>query len=153
MGNQAFHAGQALVEAGIEVSVGQLAHRRFQLEHRQHLPQFVMHFPGDTGFLFFTNAFQVRRQIAQLFLGAGQLQLGPLALGNVPDHAVPDHAAIAQATGTGLDISPALLTLAGQDAPLPGPVAVSGQGQVLDLVVIGPVIRVNQVAQAHVRML
>ncbi|MNP02823.1 hypothetical protein D3C76_946850 [compost metagenome] len=112
-----------------------------------------MHFPGDARLFFLAHALQVGRQLAQLFLGSGQCQFCPLTLGDVPYHTVPYHLAVGQAPGAGLDVSPALLTLTGQDAPLPGPVLVAGQGQVLDPVVVGAVFGVNQVAQAHLWVL
>ncbi|MCY1426861.1 hypothetical protein D9M71_426900 [compost metagenome] len=112
-----------------------------------------MHFPGDTGFFFFTHALQVGREFAQLLLGLCQRQLGPLALCDVPDYTVPHHLAVAQMPGASLDIGPALFALPGEDAPLPGPVLVAGQGQVLHLVIISTVLGVHQVAQAHLRVL
>ncbi|MNF80706.1 hypothetical protein D3C84_629550 [compost metagenome] len=132
--------------------VSQFAHGGFQLEHSQHLPQFIVNFPGDARFFFFAHAFQVRGQLTQLFPGAGQLKLDALALADVPDDAVPDIGAVFQSAGDGLDFRPALLTLTREDSPLPRPVAVGIQRMVLGLVITGLVIRMHQAAQAFVTM-
>ncbi|MNZ30798.1 hypothetical protein D3C78_480820 [compost metagenome] len=112
-----------------------------------------MHFAGDTGLFFLAHALQVCRQFTQLLLGPRKRQLRALALGNVPDNTVPDHPAVGQAAGTGLDVGPPLLTFTGEDSPLPGPVLIAGNGQVLHLVVVSTILRVDQIAQAHLRVL
>ncbi|CAH0213824.1 hypothetical protein SRABI112_02200 [Pseudomonas mediterranea] len=150
LGDQALHAVESFLQAGVQLRIGQFAHGRFQLQHRQHLTQFVVDFPGDTGLFLFPHTFQVRRQFAQLFPGAGQLQLDTLAFGDVPDNTVPDVGAILETTGDRLDLSPALPAFAGQDAPLPRPVTVAVQRLVLGAVIIGLVLRMHQAAQAGV---
>ncbi|MNE72626.1 hypothetical protein D3C80_1685840 [compost metagenome] len=140
------------MEARIEVGIGQLAHRRFQLEHGEHLPQLIVYLTGDARLFFLAHAFQVRRQLTQLLLGAGQGQLNALAFGDIPDDSVPDYPAVTQAAGDRLDLGPPFLPLTGEDSPLPGPVPVGVQRLILSPVIIGPVVRVHQVAQAHVRM-
>ncbi|MNQ49312.1 hypothetical protein D3C85_632190 [compost metagenome] len=109
----------------------QFAHGGFQLEHGEHLAQLVVYLAGDARLFLLAHALQMRRQLAQARPRLAQRQLHLLVLGDVPDDPVPHHPALAQAPRGGLDIGPAQLAGAGEDAPLPLPVAVAGQGRVL----------------------
>ncbi|MNF50657.1 hypothetical protein D3C84_319580 [compost metagenome] len=148
LGDQALHAFQALAQAGIEAGEGQLAHGGFQLEHGEHLAQFVVHLAGDARLLFLAHAFQVRRQLAQLGARGLQLQLDLLVPGDVPDHAIPDRPAILEDPRAGLDVGPAQLPIASEDAPLPVPIAVGAQRRLLAGPVTVTVLRVDQAADA-----
>ncbi|MNN88605.1 hypothetical protein D3C81_2063120 [compost metagenome] len=99
--------------------VGQFAHRCFQFQHRQHLPQLIVNLAGNSRLLFFTHAFKVRRQFAQLLAGGRQFQLDALALADVPDDAVPHVRAVLQLASDRFDLGPALLALTREDPALP----------------------------------
>ena len=152
VGDQALHAVEAILQPAVQLAIRQLAHRGFQLKHRQYLAQFVVYFAGDAGFFFFAHTFQVCRQLTQLTTGFAQRQLDAFTLADIPDDAVPHHQTVLQATGNGLDIGPTLLTVAGQNPALPMPVAVGLQCGSLAQVVAEQVIGVHQAANPTARL-
>ncbi|MCY1396527.1 hypothetical protein D9M71_115020 [compost metagenome] len=107
-----------------------------------------MHLAGDARLLLLAHAFQVRRQLAQLRSGLLQLQLGLLVAGDVPDHAVPGQPAAVELARGGLDVDPARLAAAGEDASLPVPVAAAADRFVLAGQVAVAIVRMHQADDA-----